>query len=271
MTTLPTVFVSHGAPTFAIEPGLAGAQLRALGRALGKPKAILVVSSHWMTRSVEITATARPDTVHDFGGFPRALYSIQYPVPGSPELASRAQQLLSAHGIAASLDTRRGLDHGAWVPLLHIFPDADVPVVQVSIPFDTNEVKALELGRALGPLASEGVLIVGSGSLTHNLYEFRMGDAKEETYAREFSEWIREAVVLGDTNRIANALKQAPHASRAHPTIEHFLPLLVAAGAAADATPATVLDGGMRHGVLAMESYVFGKTVALQVEEPTHA
>lgn len=149
MTTLPTVFVSHGAPTFAIEPGLAGAQLRALGRALGKPEAILVVSPHWMTRGVEITATHRPDTVHDFGGFPRALSAIQYPAPGSPELAARAQHVLAARGIAASLDTRRGLDHGAWVPLLHMYPDADVPVVQVSIPFDTDAATALELGRSL--------------------------------------------------------------------------------------------------------------------------
>ncbi len=271
MTTMPTVFVSHGAPTFAIEPGLAGAQLRALGRALGKPKAIVVVSPHWMTRGVEITATPNPETVHDFGGFPRALYAIQYPAPGSPELAARTQQVLLASGIAASLDARRGLDHGAWVPLLHMYPDADVPVVQVSIPFDTVAAKALELGRALAPLAAQGVLIVGSGSLTHNLYEFRMGDAKEASYAREFSEWIREAVEKGDTQRLEQALEQAPHAARAHPTTEHFLPLLVAAGAASVTTPVTVLDGGIRHGVLAMESYVFGKRVSIQLEETEHA
>jgi 4,5-DOPA dioxygenase extradiol len=271
MNTLPTVFVSHGAPTFAIEPGLAGAQLRSLGRALGKPSAIVMVSPHWITRGVEITAAPHPQTVHDFGGFPRALYAIQYPAPGSPELAARAQQVLSARGIAASLDTRRGLDHGAWVPLLHMFPDADVPVVQVSIPFDTDEARALELGRALAPLAAEGVLIVGSGSLTHNLYEFRMGDDKEEAYAREFSLWIREAVEQGDTDRLVHALQRAPHARRAHPTTEHFLPLLVAAGAASVATPVTVLDGGIRHGMLAMESYVFGSRVPLQLEEAAPA
>jgi 4,5-DOPA dioxygenase extradiol len=267
MTTLPTVFVSHGAPTFAMDPGLPGAQLRALGGALGKPEAILVVSPHWMTRGVEITATPHPETVHDFGGFPRALYTIQYPAPGSPELAGRTQRVLLSRGIAASLDSRRGLDHGAWVPLLHMYPDADVPVVQVSIPLDTDEAKALELGRALAPLSAEGVLIVGSGSLTHNLYEFRMGDAKVAAYAREFSEWIRDAVEQGDTDRLVHALERAPHAARAHPTTEHFLPLLVAAGAASVATPSTVLDGGIRHGVLAMESYVFGRRVPLQLEE----
>lgn len=272
MTTFPTLFVSHGAPTFAIEPGLAGAQLRALGRALGKPKAILIVSPHWMTRGVEITATDRPETVHDFGGFPRALYAIGYPAPGAPALAARVQQVLLAGGIAASLDTGRGLDHGAWVPLLHMFPQADVPVVQVSLPFDTDAAKALELGRALGPLATEGVLVVGSGSLTHNLYEFRMGgDAKEAAYAGEFTRWIRQAVLDGDTARLVHALELAPHAARAHPTTEHFLPLLVAAGAASAPTPVTVLDGGIRHGVLAMESYLFGQRLALDVEEAAHA
>ena len=225
-----------------------------------------------MTRGVEITAAVRPDTIHDFGGFPRALYALRYPAPGSPALAARAQQALAASGIAASLDEHRGLDHGAWVPLLHMFPDADVPVVQVSIPFDTDEAKALALGRPLAPLAAEGVLIVGSGSLTHNLYEFRMGDdVKEASYAREFSEWVRQAVVQGNVQRLAHALELAPHAARAHPTTEQFLPLLVAAGAAADARPATVLDGGIRHGVLAMESYVFGRSVPVEVEAAADA
>ena len=271
MTSLPSLFVSHGAPTFAIEPGLAGAQLRALGAALPRPKAILVVSPHWMTRGVEITAAERAETVHDFGGFPRALYAMQYPAPGSPELAARARQVLQAAGIAATLDERRGLDHGAWVPLLHLYPEADIPVVQVSLPLDTDAGKALALGRALAPLAAEGVLIIGSGSLTHNLYEFRMGDANEAAYAREFSHWIREAVLEGDTEQLVHALERAPHAERAHPTTDHFLPLLVAAGAAADGTPATVLDGGIRHGVLAMESYVFGQRVSLPLQESVHA
>lgn len=269
MMTLPTLFVSHGAPTFATEPGQAGAQLRALGRALGKPKAVLVVSPHWMTRGVEITATARPDTVHDFGGFPRALYAIRYPAPGAPELARRVQELLRTAGIMASLDAHRGLDHGAWVPLLHLYPDADVPVIQVSIPSDTDEGKAVALGRALAPLADDGVLIIGSGSLTHNLHEFRSGDTQEAPYAREFSLWIREAVMAGDVDRLTHALERAPHATRAHPTSEHFLPLLVAAGAASAVVPATVLDGGIRDGVLAMESYVIGRRISLP-EETVH-
>jgi 4,5-DOPA dioxygenase extradiol len=268
---LPTVFVSHGAPTFALEPGLAGAQLRALGTALGRPRAILVVSPHWMTPEVQVTSAEQPETVHDFGGFARALFDIRYPAPGSPALAARVRQVLGDHGIVASLDPVRGLDHGAWVPLLHMVPQADVPVVQVSLPLAADEARAFELGRALAPLAHEGVLIVGSGSLTHNLYEFRMGDVQEAAYAREFSGWIRQAVLDGDADRLLHALDRAPHARRAHPTTEHFLPLLVAAGAAGALTPSTVLDGGIRHGVLAMESYVFGRHVQIDLREAAPA
>lgn len=266
MDTWPALFVSHGAPTFALEPGLAGAQLRALGRALGQPRAIVVVSPHWMTRGIAVGAAARPQTVHDFGGFPRPLYRLQYPAPGAPALAERAAQLLRAAGLPATLDRERGLDHGAWVPLMHLFPAADVPVVQVSLPVQADAAGACALGRALAPLAAEGVLVVGSGSLTHNLYEFRMGHEEGAPYAREFSLWIRQAVLDGDRDRLLQALERAPHAGRAHPTDEHFLPLLVALGASPEGAPATVLDGGIRDGVLAMESYVFGREIALEVE-----
>lgn len=271
MRTWPSLFVSHGAPTFATEPGLAGAQLRALSRALGKPRAVVVVSPHWMTREVEITATERPQTMHDFGGFPRELYALQYSAPGSPALAAQIQQFLAAQGIQAHLDTRRGLDHGAWVPLLHLYPDADFPVLQVSMPFDTEEAKAYALGRALAPLAQDGVLIVGSGSLTHNLYEFRAGDVAAASYAKEFATWVRQAVLDGDTKRLLQTMALAPHAARAHPTTEHFLPLLVAAGASSAPTVTTVLNGGIRHGVLAMESYLLGRQVSIDVEKHEQA
>ena len=240
-------------------------------RIMGMPRAIVVVSPHWMTRGVEITATDRPDTVHDFGGFPRALYSLRYPAPGAPELAARIQRLLEVQGLPARLDTQRGLDHGAWVPLMHLYPEADVSVLQVSLPFDADEARAFALGRALAPLAQEGVLVVGSGSLTHNLYEFRVGQVEAAAYAQEFSAWVRQAVEAGDTARLLTTLASAPHAGRAHPTTEHFLPLLVAAGAASTPSPATVLDGGIRHGVLAMESYLFGREVHIEVEAYDHA
>jgi 4,5-DOPA dioxygenase extradiol len=176
------------------------------------------------------------------------------------------QQALADAGLRASLNEDQGLDHGAWVPLMHLFPDADVPVVQVSMPVDLDAAGAHELGRALSVLAGEDVLVIGSGSLTHNLYEFRTGEVEEAQYAREFAHWVRDAVLAGDRERLVATLERAPHARRAHPTPEHFLPLLVALGAAREVLPATVLDGGIRHGVLAMESYVFGAEVAVHAE-----
>jgi 4,5-DOPA dioxygenase extradiol len=193
------------------------------------------------------------------------------PLPGSPELAAQIQQHLAHQGISAKLDARRGLDHGAWVPLMHLFAHADVPVVQVSLPFDADEAKAFALGQALAPLAQDGVLIVGSGSLTHKLCEFRTGQTEAASCAQEFSAWVRQAVRDGDITRLGQTLELAPHAARAHPTTEHFLPLLVAAGAALTPNPVTVLDGGIRHGVLAMESYVFGRQIEIKVEEPDPA
>jgi 4,5-DOPA dioxygenase extradiol len=264
MYRMPSIFISHGAPTLALEPGLAGAQLRALGQALETPRAVVVVSPHWMTRGVSVTSTAQPRTIHDFGGFDSALYDITYPAQGDPALAQRIGDLLRAAGWDTSLHASRGLDHGAWVPLLHLLPQADVRVLQVSMPHDLSADAALRLGQALAPLADEGILVVGSGSLTHNLYEFRQGFAGAAPYAREFAGWIRQAVRAGDTPRLASALEKAPHAARAHPTPEHFLPLLVALGAAKAPLPATVLDGGIEHGVLAMESYVFGRAMALE-------
>lgn len=258
MQTLPTLFVSHGAPTFALDPGLAGANLAAVGRRLPRPQAVLVMSPHWMTRQPQATLSLRPETIHDFGGFDPALYTLQYPAEGAHLAARRALELLQAAGLAAAPNADRGLDHGAWVPLLHLYPQADIPVFQVSLPMWLDADGAYDYGRALAPLAGEGVLIVGSGSLTHNLYEFRLDDPRAESYAAEFAHWVRDAVLAGDHSRLRQALAIAPHARRAHPTAEHYLPLLVAAGAAAQAVPASVIEGGIVHGVLSMDSFLFG-------------
>ena len=263
MHALPTLFVSHGAPTFALDPGLAGANLAALGRRLPRPQTVLVVSPHWMTRQPQVTLSPRPETIHDFGGFDPALYTLRYPAAGAHLVARRALELLAAAGLAAAPDADRGLDHGAWVPLMHLYPEADVPVLQVSLPVWLDADGAYQYGRALAPLANEGVLIVGSGSLTHNLYEFRLGDPRAEAYATEFAHWVRDAVLAGDHERLRRALAIAPHARRAHPTAEHYLPLLVAAGAAAQAVPASVIEGGIVHGVLSMDSFLFGADPAL--------
>lgn len=272
MPSLPTLFVSHGAPTFAIEPGQAGPMLRQLGRELPRPKAVLVLSPHWITREVRVATTSAPETIHDFGGFPAELYRIQYPAPGSPEVAQRALELLRADGWDAVADSEYGLDHGAWVPVRHLYPEADVPVVQVSMPHRLTAEGAVRLGRALSPLAAEGVLIVGSGSITHNLYEFRQG-AEAAPYAVEFVEWARGAVQRGDEAGLAHYLSAAPHAQRAHPTPDHYLPLPFAFGASGGAPNARVLDGGMTYGVIAMDAYLFGAASTLpgneRLPEPT--
>lgn len=258
MSRLPSFFISHGAPSFALEPGLAGPRLTALGRELPRPQAVLVVSPHWMTLTPRVSLAAEPDTIHDFGGFDPALYRLTYPAPGHTVLAQRTVEILNAAGWSAQGDARRGLDHGAWVPLMHLLPQAEVPVYQVSLPARLNAESAWAFGKTLAPLADEGVLIVGSGSLTHNLYEFRSGHGADETYATEFAAWVRKAVEQGDQARLLRTLKDAPHAQRAHPTPEHFWPLLVAAGAAPALLPARVIEGGITHGILAMDSFAFG-------------
>jgi 4,5-DOPA dioxygenase extradiol len=258
MSRLPSLFVSHGAPTFALEPGLAGPRLTALGRALPPPDAVLVVSPHWMTPTPRVSMAAQPATIHDFGGFDPALYRLSYPAQGHARLAQSAVGWLRKAGWQAQADERRGLDHGAWVPLRHLFPEADVPAFQVSLPSRLDPDAAWAFGQALAPLADEGVLIVGSGSLTHNLHEFRSGHGRDEAYVAEFAAWVRDAVEHGDHARLLRVLDDAPHSGRAHPTAEHLWPLLVAAGAAGAALPARVIEGGITHGVLAMDSYVFG-------------
>ena len=262
MQRSPVLFISHGAPTFALEPGRLGPRLVAAGETLPRPKAVLVVSPHWMTPGVRVATTAAPATVHDFGGFDRALYRIQYPAPGHPQLAQRTIEVLRAAGWNAEPDAGQGLDHGAWVPVRFLYPEADVPVFQVSLPATVGPRQAYGLGRALAPLRDEGVLIVGSGSMTHNLYEFRMDQGGHEAeYAREFAEWVRQAVEARDDERLVDTLRLAPHAQRAHPTAEHFLPLLVAAGAAAGDSEVETLEGGITYGVLSMDSYLFGARV----------
>jgi 4,5-DOPA dioxygenase extradiol len=254
----PVFFISHGAPTFALEPGQLGAHLRALGQQLSGVKAVLVVSPHWQTRGLQVLTTPKPETIHDFGGFPSALYQLQYPVPGQSELAADALRLLAQAGWPVTADANRGLDHGAWVPLWHLLPQANIPVFQVSMPHRLDTAGALALGRDLAPLRDQGVLIVGSGSLTHNLYDLQPPAAPAAAYAVEFAHWIRHAVTRADVDALLDYRRLAPHAERAHPTQEHFLPLLVALGASHEAEAAQVIAGDITHGVLSMESYVWG-------------
>ena len=258
MSTMPTVFVSHGAPLMAIQPGQAGAALQALAGEIEQPQAILMVSAHWETSAPAVSIVPRPETIHDFGGFPEALYRIRYRVPGAPALARRAAQLLDAAGLRSRLDPERGLDHGAWVPLLFLRPDADIPVTQLSIQPHLSPLHHYRLGEALRPLTEEGVLIVGSGSLTHNLHEFRGRPAGVEPYVREFQGWMKAAIDAHDVAALLDYRQLAPHAVRAHPTDEHLLPLFVALGAAGVGGEARRLTDEVTFGVIAMDSYVFG-------------
>lgn len=260
--TAPVFFISHGAPTFALEPGLLGPQLTALGQTLADVKAVMVVSPHWQTRDVKVMTTAAPETVYDFGGFPGALYQLKYPAPGHPALAAETARVLAQAGLNVTLEARRGLDHGAWVPLYHLLPQATVPVFQVSMPHDLDTASAFALGQALAPLRAQGVMIVASGSMTHNLYEFRQAGAAVADYAVEFTHWVRQAVISHDVERLLHYRDLAPHAQRAHPTEEHFLPLLVALGARADGEDAQRIAADITHSVLSMESYVWGMPTA---------
>ncbi len=258
MTPAPVLFISHGAPTFAIEPGKLGPQLQTLGTRLTGVRAVLVVSPHWQTRDVQVMATPQPETVHDFGGFPARLYALRYPATGAPQWAAQAAERLLQAGFATHMDTQRGLDHGAWVPLLHLLPQAQIPVFQVSMPFSLTTTQAVALGRALAPLREQGVMIVGSGSMTHNLGEFHPAVTQPAAYAREFSAWVRTAVRAHAVNMVVQYRTEAPHALRAHPTEEHFLPLLVALGATQQGEGVQWLDGGIEHGMLCMDSYAWG-------------
>ncbi|WP_226506948.1 class III extradiol ring-cleavage dioxygenase [Pseudomonas sp. MWU16-30317] len=266
-TSFPLLFVSHGAPMFAIEPGLAGKHLAELGRELPRPDAIVILSPHWMTRDeVSVTASTAPSTIHDFGGFPDALYQIQYPAPGSPALAAQIVDMLHTAGWKSSLNVNRGLDHGAWVPLLYLAPEADIPVVQVSMPATLDTREAWKLGQALKPLRDMNVLIIASGSLTHNLYEFRGATPHGAQYVKDFAAWTAKTLAAGNLDQLLDYKQYAPSAERAHPTDEHYLPLFIALGAAGEDYQTRVLEGGVTYGVLAMDSYLFSSAGAAPAE-----
>lgn len=256
MHRTPSLFVSHGTPMFALLPGELGPRLRELGRQLTDVRAVLVVSPHWQTRDVRITASVAPAAIHDFGGFPAALHQLNYAPPGAPEVSAEAARLLAQAGWPVALDSHRGLDHGAWVPLRHLLPEQNVPVLQVSMPCDLDAAGALRLGAALAPLRAQGVLVAGSGSLTHNLYELRR-DVRDPQYAIRFAEWVGSAVIAGERDALRDYRQRAPYAERAHPTEEHYLPLLVALGATDSRDVPQHIPGGITDGVLSMDSFLW--------------
>lgn len=260
MQKLPTLFLSHGSPMHAITAGAAGEAWAALAKELPKPNAVLMVTAHWETNLPMLSGNAKPSMIYDFAGFPEALYKISYPAPGAPDIAAKAQALLKSAGITAGIDGCRGFDHGTWVPLLKIYPDADVPVVQLSVQTAMNPRHHYDVGRALSPLTSEGVLIIGSGHLTHNLRDWVLSrrQTAPAPYAQKFQRWVFDRLAAHDLNALTAYRSQAPDAMRAHPTEEHFLPLFVALGAAGpDAEPRRVLEG-FEGSALVMDAYRFG-------------
>lgn len=255
MDVFHPVFLSHGSPLLALEETPTVAFLRALGQRLGKPRAVVAVSAHWLSRETRVGGAAAPATVHDFGGFPPELYRVQYPAPGAPEIAARVAELI---GPSARIDPARGLDHGIWSVAAHLWPGADVPMVPVSIQPQQGPAAQLALGQRLRPLCAQGVLVLGSGSSTHNLAAY-MGQRRETpplAWAMAFADWLDDTARRGDTAALLDYRTRAPHAVANHPTDEHLLPFFVALGAGAGG-PATTLHRDMEYGVIGMDAYMF--------------
>ncbi|NDV85224.1 dioxygenase [Aurantimonas aggregata] len=264
MSPMPSLFISHGSPDVAVAETEATHFLRGLAAALPRPRAIVVASAHFEAEGkILVSGDAQPETIHDFGGFDRSLYAIQYKAPGDPTLAASIASALGESGFAAEAVTDRGFDHGTWVPLSLAYPDADIPVVQVSIDPGEGPAYHLKLGAALGFLRADGVLVIGSGSFTHNLREafarIRQNDRKAATpeWVSTFSEWMTDRLVAGDRSALAAYRTSAPFARENHPTDEHLMPLYVALGAAGAAAKATKLHASHDFGVLAMEAFAF--------------
>ena len=240
-TRMPTAFVAHGAPTLALDRAK-GKPLRAWGAALPRPRALLVLSAHWTRSPVTLEASSRPRIVYDFQGFPDPLYRVTYDAIGAPDLMPRVAGLLESFGPVAQVE--RGRDHGTWVPLVHMFPAHDVPILQVSLPIAAGPSRLLAFGRALTPLRDEGVLVLGSGNVVHNLGEVDFADAQATPgWASDFDAFVKDALVRGDLDALADHRQKAKASLRAHPTDEHLLPLLPIAAAASGGAVRFALEG----------------------------
>ncbi|MBV4483127.1 DODA-type extradiol aromatic ring-opening family dioxygenase [Pseudomonas khavaziana] len=254
---LPSLFISHGSPMLALQPGASGPALLRLAAELPRPQAIVVVSAHWESQALLVSGGAAPETWHDFGGFPRELFAVQYPAPGDPRLASDIVELLQADGLDARIDNQRPFDHGTWVPLSLMYPAADIPVVQVSLPSRMGPALQTRVGLALRSLREQRVLLIGSGSITHNLGEldWRAGPETITPWAQEFRDWVVDKLVADDETALHDYRRQAPHAVRSHPSDEHLLPLYFARAAGGQFGLA---HQGFTMGALGMDIYRFG-------------
>lgn len=260
-TSLPSLFLSHGSPMLATEDSPTGRFLDHLSDRFPRPRAVLVASAHFMAPSPTLTAATWPETIHDFGGFPPPLYEIRYPAPGEPDLAARAAALLTEAGFDARQDPDIGIDHGAWVPLRRIYPEADIPVVALSVDPRRTAEWHYRMGRALAPLRADGVLVIGSGGFSHNLRALAWGEtnAPEFPWVSAFTGPLRERLLAGD---IDGALDwtSLPEALRNHPTPEHLYPLYVALGAGGEGARGRLLHRDVEMGALALDAFAFDGT-----------
>lgn len=264
---LPPLFISHGSPMTALEPREAGAFMQRLGPAItaafGRPRAILALSAHTLARQPTLLAAPQHQAVYDFGGFPAELSTLRYDAPGAPELASQVQALLEGAGLPVQRADAGGLDHGIWTPLRYMFPDADIPVLPLAWVPSWSPAQLALLGAGLAPLAAQGVLIVGTGSVTHNLRLVYAGgqppvDAPEIAESAQFRAWVQAQAAAPDWPALHDYRARAPHAALMHPTDEHWLPFYPAAGAGGSGHPGLRLHESITYGCLGMDSYAFG-------------
>lgn len=255
MASLPSVFVSHGAPDLVLHDTPARRFLLQLGDRLPRPKAILVISAHWLTSTPAVSSAIAPSTIYDFGGFSPELYQMSYPASGAPALAERVSDLMLEAGLECGLNSQRGLDHGAWAPLLLMYPNADIPVTQISLQPHLGPDYHFKLGKVLKPLRNEGVLILASGAITHNLRAVNLDGLNDSApeWAIAFDRWMADAIIHRRTEELLHYRRLAPFAKQNHPTEEHLLPLFVAIGAGG--TTATQLHSSFTYGALSMAAY----------------
>jgi 4,5-DOPA dioxygenase extradiol len=255
---LDPLFLSHGSPMLALDAGAAGRFWEGLGAALPRPKAVLAVSAHWMTAAPVVSAAPVPETIHDFYGFPEPLYRVRYPTTGAPELARRVASLFEDAQIPYTVDPARGLDHGAWVPLKSLYP-AGIPVASLSVQPRRDAAFHCKVGRALAPLAAEGVLVLGTGGAVHNLREMnRDDDEPVPAWAHDFDQWLAATLADGREDELLDWSRCAPDPRRAHPSPEHLYPLFVAYGAAGPGARGTRIYSGFTLGSMSMAAFRFG-------------
>jgi len=254
---LPAVFISHGAPNVILYDSPARQFLAGLGEELGRPRAVVAVSAHWEARTPTVNASENPETIHDFYGFEPLLYEMTYPAPGAPELARDVARRLESAGMRTATDDGRGLDHGVWAPLKLMYPQADIPVTQVSVQSHDTTQHHFLIGQALRDLREDNVLILASGNATHNLREMMPDGSAPPAWVTAFGAWLRQKIAKNDTAELLDYRDRAPFAQRNHPTAEHFLPLFAALGAATPGVAGRILHSGTTFGVLEMDAYAF--------------